>query len=129
MRILIADDNPVDRDTLREALRDRGVEVVEVSTPPDAMAALDGGGIDAAFVDMLMPYCVPDDSEPLNGRDVARKASSLSIRVFAVTSLLFLVPAGIPSVMKGEPGFRNLVRRAAGLPMNTPTRGVERLAL
>jgi len=129
MKVLIVDDSSLDRSIIKKALGTRGVEVVEASSPPAAMELLDTDtDIDAALVDMLMPYAVKEGEEPLNGRDVVRKARLSGVQVVAITSMLFLVPQGTPSVEKGENDFNRSVREMLGLPEQTPANGVEVVA-
>jgi DNA-binding response OmpR family regulator len=53
--VLIADDDPDHREMMAVALRRAGHEVVAAGDGVAAMAALRGGGVDAALIDVRMP--------------------------------------------------------------------------
>jgi two-component system, OmpR family, response regulator len=55
MRVLVADDSPHLVLLYRAVLEDAGFEVVSVSNGMAAIAAVEGGDIDAAVLDVLMP--------------------------------------------------------------------------
>ncbi|HLX19635.1 MAG TPA: response regulator [Gaiellaceae bacterium] len=55
MRILVADDSPQLVLLYRAILEDAGYEVVSVSNGMAAIAAVEGGQVDAAVLDVLMP--------------------------------------------------------------------------
>ncbi|MBV8064672.1 MAG: response regulator [Actinobacteria bacterium] len=55
MRILVADDSPQLVLLYRAVLEDAGHEVVSVSNGMAAIAAVEGGQVDAAVLDVLMP--------------------------------------------------------------------------
>ena len=65
-RILVADDERSIRWVLSEALSGDGHQVNEASTGTDALAILNRGAIDVAFLDIRMP--------DMNGLDVVSKA-------------------------------------------------------
>ena len=54
-RVLVADDEPLSRDFLAEALRQLGAEVVAVADGDAAVAALHAGSIDLVLTDLRMP--------------------------------------------------------------------------
>jgi two-component system nitrogen regulation response regulator GlnG len=54
-RVLVADDEPSIRFVLRETLEEQGFEVVEVEDGDAALAALNAGEFQLAFVDIRMP--------------------------------------------------------------------------
>lgn len=53
--VLVADDDPVTRDLVADALRSNGFEVVAVSSGAEAVARVEAGGIDVVLVDAVMP--------------------------------------------------------------------------
>lgn len=55
MRVLVADDSPHLVLLYRAILEDAGHEVVSVSNGMAAIAAVEGGDVDAAVLDVLMP--------------------------------------------------------------------------
>jgi len=55
MRVLVADDSPHLVLLYRAVLEDAGYEVVSVSNGMAAIAAVEGGDVDAAVLDVLMP--------------------------------------------------------------------------
>src|SRR6202007_370745 len=55
VRVLVADDSPHLVLLYRAVLEDAGHEVVSVSNGMAAIAAVEGGGVDAAVLDVLMP--------------------------------------------------------------------------
>jgi two-component system OmpR family response regulator len=55
VRVLVADDSPQLALLYRAVLEDAGFEVVSVSNGMAAIAAVEGGEIDAAVLDVLMP--------------------------------------------------------------------------
>jgi PAS domain S-box-containing protein len=55
MRILLAEDNPVNACLMRELLRRRGHQVTEVTSGGDAIAALEQSHYDMLFTDIHMP--------------------------------------------------------------------------
>src|ERR1700747_3027789 len=55
MRILVADDSPQLVLLYRAILEDAGYEAVSVSNAMAAIAAVEGGRVDAAVLDVLMP--------------------------------------------------------------------------
>jgi len=61
VRILIADDDPVVREVVRRYLERDGMEVTEAADGVQAERALDGGDIDLAVLDVMMP--APDGIE------------------------------------------------------------------
>ena len=54
-RILIADDEPDIRSVLSLYMENAGFEVVEAADGGEALAALEGGGIDLCLLDIMMP--------------------------------------------------------------------------
>lgn len=56
-RVLVADDQPVQRRVLARLLRREGVEVVEAHDGPSALAAFEAGAPDLVLLDATMPGC------------------------------------------------------------------------
>jgi len=54
-RILVIDDDPILRETLREVLVDEGYEVRAASNGHEAIAHLDGWPADLVILDLMMP--------------------------------------------------------------------------
>jgi CheY-like chemotaxis protein len=55
MRFLIIDDSPVDRHALASLLKNLGHEVDQCDRPTDALSAIETGGYDLVFLDVVMP--------------------------------------------------------------------------
>lgn len=55
MKILIVDDNPMNREIAREMLAMAGVETVEAEDGGQALSALDNGDFDCVLMDLRMP--------------------------------------------------------------------------
>ncbi|MFO1247247.1 MAG: response regulator, partial [Alphaproteobacteria bacterium] len=55
LRILLAEDNPINMMLIRELLRRRGHTVTEVTTGNDAVQAMVGGSFDLLLTDIHMP--------------------------------------------------------------------------
>lgn len=54
-RILVVDDDPVQRQKLSFAARNLGYDVEEATGGEDGLAKLSEGGVDLAFLDIRMP--------------------------------------------------------------------------
>ena len=55
MRVLVIEDNADLRDYLRMALRSEGYEVLTARNGREALAVIDGQGLDAVVTDLFMP--------------------------------------------------------------------------
>ena len=55
MRVLVIEDNADLRDYLRLALRSEGYEVMTARNGREALAVIDGQGLDAVVTDLFMP--------------------------------------------------------------------------
>ncbi|MBL8446124.1 MAG: response regulator [Zoogloeaceae bacterium] len=55
LRILVAEDNPVNQEITRRLLEREGAEVVLASTGQEALALWRRGGVDVVLMDMMMP--------------------------------------------------------------------------
>ena len=55
MRVLVIEDNGDLRDYLRMALRSEGYEVLTARNGKEALAVIDGKGLDAVVTDLFMP--------------------------------------------------------------------------
>jgi DNA-binding NtrC family response regulator len=75
MRILIADDDPVIRRTLKDVLGELGHETVEASTAAETIETAAGGGFDLVLLDIGFPDC--NDLSAL--QSVRRKAPATDV--------------------------------------------------
>jgi signal transduction histidine kinase/CheY-like chemotaxis protein len=85
LRVLLAEDNPINALLMRELLRRRGHTVVQVSSGEAAIAAMERGGIDVLLTDIHMPG--------LDGIEAARhiraaeaQTSQLRVPIVALTA-------------------------------------------
>src|SRR5581483_3895662 len=91
-RILVADDERSIRWVIGEALRAEGHDVVEASSGTEAMAALERGDVDIAFLDIRMP-------EP-SGLEVVSKAREMGSRTTLVVMTAQATMANAVEAMK-----------------------------
>jgi len=80
LSVLVAEDNLLNRNLLRDQLRALGASVIEASNGSEAMAALSEHGVDAVLTDIDMPV--------MNGFDLLReiKHAGMQIPVYAVSA-------------------------------------------
>lgn len=91
-RILVADDERSIRWVLSEALTADGHQVTEASTGSEALAILNRGGIDVAFLDIRMP--------DMNGLDVVTKAREAGCQTTLVVMTAQTTMANAVEAMK-----------------------------
>ncbi len=119
MRILVADDNAVSRELIREILEAAGHEIIEASDGTDALARIRAFLPEVVFLDIQMPL--------LNGYEVIREIRSdpelRSLRVIALTAYAMekdrnrALAAGFDSYISkpvNAAAVRQEVERAAG---------------
>jgi CheY-like chemotaxis protein len=124
MKVLIAEDNPVNRELLRELLENRGYEVEEACDGEEAMQMLGQNRPDILLLDLGMPK--------LNGFEVVKKVREntqlASLPVMAVTAYAMrgdrekTIDAGFDGYLSKPINAAALVRELDRVLMSTNSR-------
>jgi CheY-like chemotaxis protein len=67
-KVLVAEDNPVNRELLRELLENRGYEVVEACNGQEALSVIDETQPDILLLDISMRYWMDMQLRARSGR-------------------------------------------------------------